>query len=351
MKSLVLEGNGILKVQNWEIKPPQDTECTIKILFAGICSSDIYRAFDNGAYFYPLVMGHEFSGEIVKLGKSVIGFNVGDKVTAFPLLPCFRCAACDAQLYSQCNDYKYYGSRNDGAFSEYLNVEQWNLMKIPSEVSLEDAALTEPFAVVMRGLNRLAIDKSCCSDLLIMGAGFLGLLFLDLIKNVNPNIKVTVIDRNQFKLDMAKMAGAEVFCIKTDEDYASFLSQKHCLFDIVAEFSGSPVNFSRSIELTKQGGKLLWLSNISADLSLSKKMVSSILRKEINILGTWNSEFKGFRNDDWQLCLEKYKEGIKPSKYINEFLNIDEMPHMFKKLFDHKSGTSKHDYIKYVCSF
>ena len=74
-------------------------ECLVKVKVCGICSSDIYRAFENGAYFYPIIIGHEISGQVLKTGKSVKTFNIGDMVSVFPLLPCFNCHSCNLKKY------------------------------------------------------------------------------------------------------------------------------------------------------------------------------------------------------------------------------------------------------------
>ena len=106
-------------------------EIEISIVKAGICSSDVQRSMDNGAYNYPLIMGHELAGIISKIGnENEDDFSVGEKVSIFPLLPCFGCNFCSKKLYSLCLNYSYYGSRCNGGFAEKIIVKKWNLKNL-----------------------------------------------------------------------------------------------------------------------------------------------------------------------------------------------------------------------------
>ena len=137
----------------------QPDSCLVKIKYCGVCSTDIYRAFGNGAYNYPLIMGHEMSGIIEDVGPEVKNFYIGDKVSIFPLLPCFKCMECKKNNYALCETYSYFGSRCDGGYSEYLLVKPWNLMQVSNEVKLEDSCFMEPTAVVMHALRIASVMK------------------------------------------------------------------------------------------------------------------------------------------------------------------------------------------------
>ena len=88
----------------------------VQVAYAGICNSDIQRSFGGGAYHYPLIMGHEFSGA-VKESFAGSRFSAGDRVVVYPLLPCHTCEACQTGDYAQCLDYDYFGSRRPGGFA------------------------------------------------------------------------------------------------------------------------------------------------------------------------------------------------------------------------------------------
>jgi threonine dehydrogenase-like Zn-dependent dehydrogenase len=349
MRAVVLTSNKKLEIMDVENPIIQNDECLLSIKYAGICSSDIYRAFDNGAYFYPLIMGHEFSGEIIAIGKNVTDFEVGDKVVVFPLKPCFECDSCKNQLYAQCIKYDYYGSRCNGAFAEFLNVKSWNLLKIPDSVTLNDACLLEPLAVVLHGIKKLSFEKlETSSSILVIGTGFLGFMLIDIISKIYPQIKIDVIDRNEFKLNQLITKTNRRILLKNDIEWEKFINEKRSHYNYVIELSGYNKNFERSIELAKQSAKILWLSNITSELNLSKTNVSSILRKELNIIGSWNSNFKSNQDNDWDACIELLKSGYKPTNLVTKYISLNEIPKIIEQMYSHKEGDIKIEYIKYV---
>lgn len=149
MKAYILQSTGDIR---WETVPdpvPGEGEVTIRVRASGICGSDIPRIFKDGAHRMPLIPGHEFSGEVVGLGKNVDGRLLHKRVGVFPLVPCGGCAACRKGEYELCRDYSYLGSRRDGGFAEYAAVPAANLVKLPDAVSFDAAAMLEPMAVAV----------------------------------------------------------------------------------------------------------------------------------------------------------------------------------------------------------
>ena len=351
LRAVSLESNKNLKLTEINIPEIKPDECLIKIKVCGVCSSDIYRAFDKGAYFYPLIMGHEISGKIVEIGEEVKGFKNGDKVSIFPLLPCFKCNSCKRKNYSTCINYKYYGSRNSGGFAEFMAVKNWNLIKI-NEISFENGAFLEPLSVVVHGLKKSSLineeSKFNKPKICIIGAGFLGLLMSEIIFNKLKNSEIHIIDKNQFKLDFTTSSNRiKTHCLDKKEEWEKFINIEKNSFDFIFELSGNETNFVRSINLSNANGKILWLGNIQTDLSINKNIVSSILRKELNIIGSWNSRFK-HKDDDWQDSIDLIKNGyVNPSKYITKSISLDELPIVLEKMYFHKIRFKKHHYLKY----
>ncbi|EPW0864325.1 alcohol dehydrogenase catalytic domain-containing protein, partial [Shigella flexneri] len=121
MKSVVNDTDGIVRVAKSvipEIK--HQDEVRVKIASSGLCGSDLPRIFKNGAHYYPITLGHEFSGYIDAVGSGVDDLHPGDAVACVPLLPCFTCPECLKGFYSQCAKYDFIGSRRDGGFAEYI---------------------------------------------------------------------------------------------------------------------------------------------------------------------------------------------------------------------------------------
>jgi L-iditol 2-dehydrogenase len=178
MKKLQLVANGEFKILNQALPQLHKGESIIKLSHVGICSSDINRAFRKGAYSYPLVMGHEAMGYVYDAKGE---FAPGDKVVIFPLKPCFKCGSCKKGNFQTCSDYSYYGSREDGAYQEYLTVKDWNLIKISKAIKDSDAALIEPTSVMVHVKNKLQelLDMNnglIKSEGAIIGGGFLAMI-------------------------------------------------------------------------------------------------------------------------------------------------------------------------------
>ena len=352
MKSAILKKNGYIAVEESNIPKLNRNQSLVKIKNVGVCSSDVPRAFNHGAYNYPLVMGHEISAEIIEPSSKKSKLKKGDRVTIFPLLPCFKCSACKKKLYAQCKNYSYYGSRENGGYSEFLAVNDWNILKIPKTVSFRDAALTEPAAVVYHALKKSSLLSSKKqNDILIIGSGFLGLILVEIIKMKKPKNNIDIIDRNNFKLKKAIKYSNKRYNLKSKEDWNKFIENKKSSYDYVFEMTGIPELFTNSIILTKEFGSTMWVGNTTDNIKIPKSIVSSILRKEIKIIGSWNSLYKNDKNDDWIDILKLMKKGFKPSSFVTHNIALNKLPISLKKMYEHKKRTKKYESIKTLVNF
>lgn len=347
MFKIVLKSNGVLVSEKQASITPLANQCIVKITNAGICSSDIFRGFQSWAYCYPLVMGHELSGVIERVGVEVKNFLPGDRVAVFPLLPCFSCSQCVMREYTRCKSYSYYGSRENGGFCNWLAVNEWNLIKIPDSVDLIDACLIEPMSVVIHALNKFIKSDELTGHIVILGAGFLGTLTSKLLLESQPRLSITLVDRNQTKLNAINIDTANKFRCADQSDWIEFTNQRNSYFDYVLETTGAPQNVSSSIKLCKAGGEIVLLGNVTSDHTLEKAVISSILRKEIKIIGSWNSSYKS-ANDDWITSLELMAAGARPSHLVSHQIPMSEVPNYLKKMFEHKMRISDFEYTKVV---
>jgi L-iditol 2-dehydrogenase len=336
VKAVVLKENGRLEFEEISLPPIAADQCQIRVSAAGICSSDIIRSFDNGAYFYPLVMGHELAGEIIEVGSSVTGFRVGDRVGIFPLLPCGNCEHCLQKNYVRCANYDYYGSRRHGGFAEFLNVNSWNLLPVPPEVATENVAALEAVSVVNHALNRGNYKSSSNRRLGIIGGGFLGLIAAQVIRLERPDIEIKIFERNKFKLDLARQMG---FAAQAADDTFAWDAAIEGEFDLVLESCGASSTMSGSLKLVKAGGTVIWMGNPAGDVTFSKNDLGKILRKEITIVGTWNSSY-------WTEALALMQRGLNPSALISRRVKLSEIPDAIQTLSNHKKRIAACDYVK-----
>ena len=344
-RAAVLVQNAVIELQSRAPIELANDEVEVAISRAGVCSSDIERGFNEGAYDYPLVMGHEIAGTVSAVASDECNFDVGQRVAIFPLLPCFVCGSCKAKKYALCKDYSYYGSRRDGGFATHLGVRRWNLMKLPDEVSMDDAALVEPTAVVLHAIRKLKLSSNS-RQVCVIGAGFLGLLAVMYIRHKFPDCAITLIDRNDYKLEVVSDVGVTGVMLDGDDVWADYVDAKGSTFPKVIEFVGNPDTFRRSIELCEQGGMIVWVGNISGNLVLPKAMVSAVLRKELSVFGSWNSFYKGDLQCDWQDAIDLMVEGFRPSKLVTTRISMDELQHNLQRLHNHKMRKSEFKTIK-----
>lgn len=345
MKAAVLVENRRVELKSVAIPEIQQDECLVHIAAAGVCSSDVARTQGGGAYFYPLIPGHEMAGTVVTCGSEVADrFAAGDRVTIFPLLPCFRCDCCAQHEFARCRSYGYYGSRRDGGFAEYLAVKAWNLLRVPDVVAMVDAALCEPAAVIIHALDRLTLDGD--HEMVILGAGFLGLMAAQLTRRLHPRVRVVLADRNAYKLEVAATLGVETVLLPDPVAWSAYVEGNQNRFSRVLEAAGVPDSFRNAVELASPGGRVVWMGNISDDLSLPKSLVSSILRKEIEIVGTWNSSYVGDQPSDWTKAIDLMAQGWRPSALVNRTGGLDELPGILEALANHKSRRQENRILK-----
>ena len=181
MQALVWTAPEKMEMQQQPDPSPTADEVVIRVAFAGICGSELSGFLGHNALRTPpLVMGHEFAGEIVEVGRDVTGLVIGDAVTVNPLTYCGQCRTCHMGLTQLCPERRLVGAHRPGAFAEYVSSPAFVTHKLPDGMSLRSGALTEPVGVGVR-IGRLAGDVAGESALII-GAGPIGLLALQALQ-------------------------------------------------------------------------------------------------------------------------------------------------------------------------
>ena len=304
MNALVLHAVGDARLERVPRPQAGAGEVLVRVGFCGVCGSDIPRTFVKGTYRFPTVCGHEFAGTVEAAGAEVTGYAPGDRVVVFPLLWCGRCAACELGNYVQCSDYDYYGSRRDGAFAEYVAVPPQNLVRVPDGVSLEAASMTEPGAVALHALKR-AGGSFVGERVVIFGAGPIGLTAAQWARMMGA-AGVVLFDLVPEKLDMARRLGFEMAFHAGQVDAVEKVNELtggHGA-EVCVEGAGVPGTMRQAIAAARVRGRVVLLGNPSADVTLPAPLVSQAMRRELDILGTWNSTFSAAgNNDDWRAVL------------------------------------------------
>lgn len=291
MKAAVLHAIGDLRYEDVAFPTVGEGEVLLKIGAAGVCGSDIPRIFTKGTYHFPTIPGHEFAGTVVESDDPAL---LGRKAAVFPLLPCRKCAACQVGEYVKCENYDYYGSRRDGAFAEYLAVDKRNLVLLDDSISLAEASLMEPAAVARAAIRRMQISLG--DKVVIFGAGPIGLMAAQWAKRAGAGL-VRVVDISEEKLAFARQFGFEAYDAARDG-----------LCQCALEGTGASPAINNAIKALAPNGRLVLMGNPFGDMTIDRGVYSEILRREITMLGTWNSSYND-RINDWKAVAEVMAAG------------------------------------------
>ena len=205
MKAYVLHGIDDLKYDEVSVPDIGSNEVLVKVHAAGICGSDIPRIYKTGTYSYPLIPGHEFSGEVIEVGSDVENEWKRKRVGIFPLIPCKKCIPCQNKQYELCRHYSYLGSRTNGGFAEYVAVPEWNLIELPQNVTYEQAAMLEPMAVAIHAMRRACKgNEDNNRKIVVYGLGTIGILLAMYLKEADFS-NVFVIGNKEFQRKMVKL--------------------------------------------------------------------------------------------------------------------------------------------------
>jgi len=242
-------------------------EVLIRVGACGICASDLHLAEINAGVFdlpYPFVAGHELAGEIVAVGPGVRDLQAGQRVVANPLIPCGICPMCRRGHINLCRQPQALGLQRPGGFAEYVVAPAANALPV-GDLSDTIAALTEPLACALHGLERLVPQAG--DRVLLFGAGAIGLLLLQRIRGIAGH--VTVVDLHTRRLELARQLGADAVLATADASVSALTAVAPASFDCVVDATGVPAVVERACEQVGPAGKLLLLGSGPAGATIT----------------------------------------------------------------------------------
>lgn len=329
MRAWVLNGIGDMEYRTDVAEPDiLDNEVLVAVKAAGVCGSDIPRVYQNGAHRMPLIIGHEFSGQVVKTGKQVDVSWMNQRVGIFPLIPCRNCESCLKGQYEMCRHYSYLGSRQDGGFAEYVAVPVWNLIRLPDVVSFEQAAMMEPMAVAVHAMRRLSIGQEEAAA--VFGLGTIGQL-LTMFLLAGGIKKVYAIGSKESQREAVTAMGIPErnFCNSSREDVLAWMDSRTKGMGVEAVFEcvGKNETVVQSLGMASPGGQICLVGNPYSDMELEKDVYWKILRHQLRVTGTWNSSFLGEgAADDWHYVLDCLDKGlVAPERLITHRFALEDL--------------------------
>ena len=335
MKVATVKNNSVIEIKNIETPAISSSDIRVKMLACGICGSDVEKVF--GKYGQPSMrLGHEPSGIITQVGAEISNFHVGDRVFTHHHVACYSddCHECSHGNETMCK--KYYESNLEpcGLADEYV-VPGWNIghggvLKIPDDMSFEEAAMIEPLACCIRAWNKFKHNKG--DSAAILGVGPTGIMHAMLAKSYEFE-RVFCLDLNEFRLDFAKKFDA--ITIRSDNpDAANIIKSQtsHRGVDVVIIATSNLNALLDAINFVRKGGVIVMFGvpNKGAKIDLDMSVIYS---KEITIVNTYAASAL-----DTKEALEKISsKKINVKQLITHRYHLDES----QKAFEHaKSGKS-----------
>lgn len=265
MLALVKTKKGVGNIELRDVPIPEysDDEVLIEIKAAGVCGTDIHIRRDEFLYWPPVILGHEFSGKIVKVGKNVTGWKVNDRVVGEPHTKtcgvCYYCRTGDLQL---CSEKRSPGWGIDGACAKYLKYPTRLLHRIPDSLSYEEAALTEPCACIVHSVFERGYVKA--QDIVVViGPGPIGMMAAMAVKNTGAGcvILLGTSKDEEYRLKIARELGLDyVINVEKENPFELILDISNGLgADLAIECAGSEKGIQSSIELIRKRGRITTL--------------------------------------------------------------------------------------------
>lgn len=271
MKAAVLYGREEVRVEEVAVPAIEKGDVLVRVRAALTCGTDV-KVFRRGYHAKmivpPALFGHELAGDIVKVGSHVESFRVGQRIVAANSAPCLNCFYCRKGLENLCEDLLF----NNGAYAEYIRIParivQRNMYEIPPHLSYQDAALIEPLACVLKGLEETNVRPG--DNVVVIGQGPIGLMFVRLAKVYGA--RVIALGRRQSQLDRAMRMGAHDALINSDPD--AVVHEVKSLTggygaDAVIEAVGNPDTWELAVKLLRRGGTAQFFGGCPSDTRIT----------------------------------------------------------------------------------
>ena len=312
---------------------PGPNDIKIKIRKTAICGTDVHiynwDEWSRKTIATPLVIGHEYSGEIVALGKEVCGYAVGDRVSGEGHITCGHCRNCRAGKTHLCRNTAGVGVNRPGAFAEYLVIPAFNAFKLSRAISDEVAAIFDPLGNAIH--TALSFDLTG-EDVLISGAGPIGLMAAAVCRHVGAR-HVVISDINEYRLELARGMGVTRAINAASQTPRGVMAELGMTegFDVGLEMSGAPLAFGNLLEAMNHGGKVALLGFLPRSTQIDW---GDIILKGLFIKGIYGREMF----ETWYKMAALTQGGLDVTPVITHRCHVDEFQKGFEAMRSGLSG-------------
>jgi len=300
VKAFALYGKEDMRLIDLEVPPLGEHGLLLKVLACGVCGSDARMFFwgPTPRYTLPIVLGHEFAGEVIDKGRGVQGYEIGDRVTVAPLVPCMRCAACSRGRDNLCQEAKLFGVHLPGGFAELVHVpgqmvQVGGVVKLPVEVGHRAGALAEIVACCLHGLRQVA-GLEPGFQTLILGDGPVGLIFLQLVRLMGTGRVITV-GRRPRRRELAAELGADEALDASAIAISTYARESGFAPDLAIIAASSLEATADALAVVRPGGSVLLFSGYVPG-SVLPLPVNDVHYRELHIHGSIDCTIRDFRN-------------------------------------------------------
>ncbi len=308
MKAAVVVRNEVVEYQDIEEPKAGPGTIKVKVKASGICGSDIPRVLHNGVHFYPIVLGHEFSGDVVEIGEGVTKVKVGDRVSGAPLIPCMKCDDCQKGNFSLCKNYSFIGSRQQGSNADYVVIPEDNAVVFDKSIPYEQGAMFEPSTVALHGVFCNEYKGGEC--VAVLGGGTIGMFTMQWAK-IFGSKKVVVFDISEERLEMAMRLGADAVVNTLEEGYMEKAMEitGGKGYSYVFETAGQPATMYIAFQIAANKAHVCFIGTPHVDLTFTPAMWENMNRKEFKLTGSWMSYSAPFPGREWELTAHYFATG------------------------------------------
>ena len=318
-----------------EVPKPElgHNDILIKIRKTAICGTDIHiynwDQWSQNTIPIPMVVGHEYVGEVVALGQEVRGFSIGDRVSGEGHITCGHCRNCRAGRTHLCRNTQGVGVNRDGAFAEYLVLPAFNAFKLPDEVSDDLAAIFDPFGNAVH--TALSFDL-VGEDVLITGAGPIGIMAAAVARHVGAR-HVVITDVNEYRLELARNMGVTRAVNVSNESLDTVMNELGMTegFDVGLEMSGVPAAFSDMLDKMNHGGKIAMLGIPPSEMAIDW---TQVIFKGLVLKGVYGREMF----ETWYKMASLIQSGLDLSPMITHHFKVDDFQQGFDVMRSGRSG-------------
>jgi threonine dehydrogenase-like Zn-dependent dehydrogenase len=329
MKAAVFHEPFDIRIEEIKTPEPKEGEVLIKIKSASVCGTDLHIYQGKVDIKTPLVLGHDGSGVIEKIGKGVSNFKGGERVIPSIVFSCQKCKFCRMGKRNLCEKANYIGFETNGSFAEYLLAPANCIFKIPRNVSFDEAAMVEPIELALHTIELLKPKKQEVTA--IIGQGPIGLTATQVAKI--SGLRVIAIDKNKEKLVLSKKLGADFVIDASKEDIENkVLKLTNNGVDYTIEAVGSQPTIDISTKITKPLGKI-------AILGEGKDLHGPLLEhtKEQTVLTPVSGSGWGYQKALRLLSQNKINVKI----FISRTVKLEELPKIFQQITKNRTKPTK----------